>query len=119
IGRGRDNDSTTDSTPETGGQFRTWTVISTLDAGSGIQSDGSVRFIVDKAALGINTGDVLLGVAVREDTAKSPSGVIFADYAGGRQDYLVVGNDFCTKAPTPIGVVSRKVHTGVGPFDVP
>ena len=117
IGTGKDNDFTNDPTPETGGEFRNWTVIGTLEAGSGIQSDGSVRFIVDKAKLGINNGDVLLGVAVREDTAQSPSGVISADYAGGRQDYLVVGNDFCSSPPTPTAVVSRKTH-GTTDFDV-
>ena len=117
IGVGRDNDFTNDPTPETGGEFRNWTVISTLEPGSGIQSDGSVRFIIDKASLGIKTGDVLLGVAVREDTAQSPSGVIAADYAGGRQDYVVVGNDFCTR-PVPLRVVSRKTHGSVGDFDV-
>jgi hypothetical protein len=118
IGTGKDNDFTNDPTPETGGEFRNWTVISTLEAGSGIQSDGSVRFIVDKAALGVKNGDVLLGVAVREDTAHSPTGVISADYAGGRQDYLVVGNDFCTGSPIGTAVVSRKTHGSAGPFDV-
>ena len=117
IGVGKDNDFTNDPTPETGGEFRNWTVIGTLEAGSGIQSDGTVRFIVDKAALGIKNGDVLLGVAVREDAAHSPSGVIAADYAGGRQDYLVVGNDFCTR-PIPVRVVSRKTHGTAGDFDV-
>jgi hypothetical protein len=118
IGTGKDNDFIDDPTPEVGGQFRNWTVISTLEPGSGIQADGSVRFIVDKAALGINNGDVLFGVAAREDTTNSPSGVLSADYAGGRQDYLVVGNDFCARAPTPISVVSRKTHASAGPFDV-
>jgi hypothetical protein len=117
IATGRDNDFTNDPTPETGGEFRNWTVISALEAGSGIQPDGSVRFIVNKASLGIKNGDVLLGVAVREDTAHSPSGVISADYAGGRQDYVVVGNDFCTR-PTPARVVSRKTHGSVGDFDI-
>jgi hypothetical protein len=119
IGTGKDFDFTNDPTPEVGGEFRNWTVISTLESGSGIQADGSVRLIVDKTKLGINNGDVLYGVAVREDTAQSPSGVISADYAGGRQDYLVVGNDFCTNAPTPIGVVSRKVHGSAGALDIP
>jgi hypothetical protein len=117
IGTGKDNDFTNDPTPETGGEFRNWTVISTLEPGSGIQSDGSVRFIIDKTKLGIKTGDVLLGVAVREDTAGSPSGVISADFAGGRQDYLVVGNDFCSRV-VPARVVSRKTHGSVGTFDI-
>jgi hypothetical protein len=118
IGTGKNNDFTTDPTPETGGEFRNWTVISALESGSGIQSDGSVRFIVDKTKLGINTGDVLLGVAVREDTAQSPSGVISADYAGGRQDYLVVGNDFCAGPPVPTAIGSRKTHGSAGSFDI-
>lgn len=112
IATGRDNDFTNDPTPETGGEFRNWTVVSQLEPGSGIQPDGSVRFIVDKAKLNIKDGDVLLGVAVREDTAHSPSGVIAADYAGGRQDYTVVGNNFCSAVPVPVSVVSRKTHNG-------
>ncbi len=116
IGTGRDFDWFNDPTPQLGGEFRNWTIVGQLAAGSGIQPDGSVRLIVDKAQLGINTGDVLYGVAVREDTVHSPSGVIAADYAGGRQDYLVVGNDFCAK--TPISLVSRKTHGGAGTFDV-
>src|SRR6202022_2207430 len=52
IGTGKDNVFINDTTPETGGEFRTWTVISTLEAGSGIQPDGSVRLIVDKTKLG-------------------------------------------------------------------
>ena len=118
IGTGRDGDFTNDPTPEVGGEFRNWTIIGTLEPGSGIQSDGSVRFIVDKAALNIKTGDVLYGVAVREDTAQDPSSVILTDYAGGRQNYSVVGNDFCTTALVPLSVVSGKTHGAVG-FDVP
>ncbi|MFL6513692.1 MAG: dockerin type I domain-containing protein [Chthoniobacterales bacterium] len=118
IGRGQDGDFTDDPTPETGGQFRNWTVIGTLESGSGIQPDGSVRFIIDKAKLGIKTGDVLLGVAIREDAAHSPSGVLAADYAGGRQDYTVVGNDFCTiRPPVPVTLVSRRTH-GTTDFDL-
>ena len=115
IATSKDNDFTNDPTPETGGEFRNWTVLPAgLDAASGIQPDGSVRFIIDKATLGINNGDVLLGVAVREDTAQDPSSVILSDYAGGRQDYTVVGNAFCT---TP-QVASRKTHGAAGVFDI-
>ncbi len=115
IATGKDGDFTNDPTPETGGEFRNWTVISPLAAGSGIQADGSVRLIVDKTQLGIKNGDVLYGVAAREDTANSPSGVLSADFVGGRQDYVVVGNDFCVRTPT--AMVSRKNH-GSTPFDV-
>ncbi|HEY4283678.1 MAG TPA: hypothetical protein VGM62_11500 [Chthoniobacterales bacterium] len=118
IGTGRDGDFTNDPTPEVGGQFRNWTIIGMLQPGSGIQSDGSVRFILDKAQLGIHNGDVLLGVATREDTFQNPSSVISADYAGGRQNYTVVGNDFCTAPPQLVSVVSRKSHGTAGSFDV-
>ena len=119
IGTGQDGDFINDPTPETGGEFRNWTVISALEAGSGIQSDGSVRLIVDKTKLGLNNGDVLFGVAVREDTAGSPSGVLSADYAGGRQNYVIVGNDYCTVTPPlPLSVVSRKTHGSAGDFNV-
>src|SRR5207237_425243 len=79
-----------------------WQAVTPLDSGSGIQSDGSVWFVIDKEQLGIHNGDVLLGVAVREDTMENPSAVLTTDYAGGRQDYTVVGNDFCSRpSPTP------------------
>ena len=97
-------------------QCRDWQHAADLDPASGIQPDGSVWLVIDKADLGIQTGDVLLGISVREDTAGNPSGVFLSDYAGGRQDYVVVGNDFC--ATTPIGVASRKTHASAGSFDV-
>ena len=83
-------------------ECRDWQAVVPLGSASGVQSDGSVWLVIDKAELGIQNGDVLLGVSVREDTAENPSGVLASDYAGGRQNYLVVGNDFCTRpAPTP------------------
>ncbi len=97
---------------------RDWRLSGPLDPLSGIQPDGSVWLVMDKATFDIRNGDVLLGVAVREDTVGNPSSIITTDYAGGRQDYTVVGNDYCTQAPTPVGAVSRKTHTGVGDFDV-
>ncbi len=76
---------------------RDWQHAGNLDPASGIKSDGSVWLVIDKAQFDIRNGDALLGVAVREDTVGNPSGVLATDYAGGRQDYTVVGNDFCTK----------------------
>ena len=88
-------------------QCRDWQHAGDLDPASGIQPDGSVWLVIDKAQFDIRNGDVLLGVAIREDTVGNPSGVLASDYAGGRQDYVVVGNDFCTK---PTAVASRKTH---------
>ena len=83
-------------------ECRDWQPVVPLDPASGVQPDGSVWLVIDKSQLGIQNGDVLLGVAVREDTAQNPSGVLATDYAGGRQNYLVVGNDFCSRpAPSP------------------
>jgi hypothetical protein len=76
-------------------QCRDWQPEGPLDPASGIQPDGSVWLVIDKATFGIKNGDVLQGISVREDTAGNPSGVFASDYAGGRQDYVVVGNDFC------------------------
>lgn len=76
-------------------QCRDWQPEGPLDPASGIQPDGSVWLVIDKATFGIKNGDVLQGISVREDTAGNPSGVFASDYAGGRQDYTVVGNDFC------------------------
>ncbi|HEX8281097.1 MAG TPA: dockerin type I domain-containing protein [Chthoniobacterales bacterium] len=98
---------------------RDWKPAGPLDAASGVQPDGSVWLVIDKAQFGIQKGDVLLGVAIREDTAGTPSGVITTDYAGGRQDYVVVGNDYCTVTPpAPLRIVSRKTHGTAGSFDV-
>jgi hypothetical protein len=79
-------------------QCRDWQPEGPLDPASGIQADGSVWLVIDKATFAIKNGDVLQGISVREDTAGNPSGVFASDYAGGRQDYVVVGNDFCTAA---------------------
>jgi hypothetical protein len=78
-------------------ECRDWQPVMPLDPGSGVQPDGSVWLVIDKAKLAIKNGDVLLGIAVREDTAQNPSGVLASDYAGGRQNYLVVGNDYCSR----------------------
>jgi hypothetical protein len=77
-------------------QCRRWDPEGPLDPASGIQPDGSVWLVMDKATFGIKNGDVLQGISIREDTSGNPSGVFASDYAGGRQDYVVVGNDFCT-----------------------
>ena len=79
-------------------QCRDWQPEGPLDPASGIQSDGSVWLVIDKATFDIRNGDVLQGISIREDTVGNPSGVFASDYAGGRQDYVVVGNDFCTSA---------------------
>ena len=89
-------------------ECRSWQPVMPLDAVSGVQVDGSVWLVIDKEQLGIRNGDMLLGVSVREDTAENPSGVLASDYAGGRQDYLVVGNDFCSRSsPTPTATPAR------------
>ncbi|HYJ05019.1 MAG TPA: hypothetical protein VEX43_07790 [Chthoniobacterales bacterium] len=81
-------------------QCREWLPEGPLDPASGIQPDGSVWLVIDKATFGLKNGDVLQGVSIREDTAGNPSGVFASDYAGGRQDYVVVGNDVCSRAPS-------------------
>jgi hypothetical protein len=93
---------------------RDWKHLADLDPASGVQGDGSVWLVVDKAKLGIRNGDVLLGIAIREDTVGNPSTVIASDYAGGRQDYVVVGNDFC--GPARLSNISTRlpVRTGDG-----
>ena len=86
---------------------RDWKPAGPLDPLSGIRADGSVWLVIDKEKFGIQNGDVLMGVFIREDTAGNPSGVIATDYAGGRQDYTVVGNDFC--APARLANISTRV----------
>jgi hypothetical protein len=93
-------------------QCRRWDHEGPLDPASGIQPDGSVWLVIDKATFGIKNGDVLQGIAVREDTAGNPSGVFASDYAGGRQDYVVVGNDFCT--PARLANISTRVPVRKG-----
>ncbi|HEX8489890.1 MAG TPA: hypothetical protein VF626_02630, partial [Chthoniobacterales bacterium] len=93
-------------------QCREWLPEGPLDPASGIQPDGSVWLVMDKATFGIKNGDVLQGISVREDTAGNPSGVFASDYAGGRQDYVVVGNDFCT--PARLANISSRVPVRKG-----
>lgn len=94
-----------------------WQHVGDLDPASGIQPDGSVWLVINKADFDIQNGDVLLGVFIREDTVGNPSGILATDYAGGRQDYVVVGNDFCATPPVAVSVVSRKTHDATD-FDV-
>jgi hypothetical protein len=117
IDTGKDNDFTNDPTPELGGEKRTWTSLGALEAGSGIQSDGSVRLIVDKTKLNFNSGDTIYGIAAREDAANQPpdGSILLTDYAGGRQDYTLVGNDFCTKSATGGGTGGGGSGTGNSP----
>ena len=95
---------------------RDWQPVGPLDPASGIKPDGSVWLVIDKATFDIQAGDALLGVFIREDTVGNPSRILASDFAGGRQDYVVVGNDYCAR--NPVGVVSRKTHEAAGPFDV-
>ncbi|HVF71591.1 MAG TPA: hypothetical protein VM940_08280 [Chthoniobacterales bacterium] len=88
-------------------QCREWKHEGDLDPASGVQPDGSVWVVIDKAMFGIQNGDVLQGISIREDTAGNPSGVFASDYAGGRQDYIVVGNDFCS--PARLANISTRV----------
>ncbi len=98
-----------------GADSRAWQAVGPLDPASGIQADGSVRLVINKATFDIQTGDVLRGVFIREDSVGNPSRILTTDYAGGLQDYGVVGNDFCARSP--VGVVSRKTH-GATPFEI-
>ncbi|HZR78669.1 MAG TPA: hypothetical protein VFA58_05635, partial [Chthoniobacterales bacterium] len=101
-------------------ECRDWQPAGTLDPMSGVQPDGSVWLVIDKEQFKIKNGDVLLGVSVREDTAENPSGVLATDYAGGRQNYLVVGNDFCTRpAPTPTPTATPKPSATPTPTATP
>lgn len=111
----QDGQYVTDCGTEMLNECRDWKHAADLDPASGVQPDGSVWLVIDKAQLNIQTGDVLLGVSIREDTVGNPSGVLASDYAGGRQDYLVVGNNFCS---IPTAVVSRKVHGTAGTYDI-
>lgn len=86
---------------------RDWKSAGALDPASGIKPDGSVWLVIDKAKYDIRNGDVLLGISIREDSAGNPSRIITTDFAGGRQDYLVVGNDFCT--PARLANISTRV----------
>lgn len=95
-----------------GSDCRDWKPAGPLEPASGIRPDGSVWLVIDKKKFDIRNGDVLLGVFIREDTAGNPSGVIASDYAGGRQDYLVVGNDFCT--PARLSNISTRVPVRKG-----
>ncbi len=112
----QDGQYVTDCGTEGLNECRDWQHAADLDPASGVQPDGSVWLVIDKTQLNIQTGDVLLGVAIREDTVGNPSGVLASDYAGGRQDYVVVGNNFCS---TPTAIVSRKTHGAAGIYNVP
>lgn len=88
-------DGTTIPTDDTLDQQRSYTGAGTLEEGSGITSDGFVRFVLDKAKLGLATGDKMLAVNGRSLPFTRTNNILTEE--AGYFDYTLVGNDFCAK----------------------
>ena len=93
---------------------REYTAAGTLDEGSGFTSDGFVRFVLDKATLGLVTGDKLLAVNGRSLPATRTNNILTEE--AGYFDYTLVGNDYCAKGGI---VLPPVINPGSGPVTTP
>ncbi|MGB1563378.1 MAG: S8 family peptidase [Sinimarinibacterium flocculans] len=82
--------------PAVGG-VGTFTVLGDLDAASGYDADGTIRLVLDKAALGIDNGTVLssLAASIRQTTPVNGIGLT-TDSGAAAENYRVVGNQCVT-----------------------
>ncbi|NKF23950.1 protease pro-enzyme activation domain-containing protein [Solimonas marina] len=80
-----------------------YTVLGTLDDTSNYTADGTITLVLDKSAIGLQTGDQLTNiisstrVSVPDDTTGTlPLGEgLTQDSAGASQPYTLIGNDVC------------------------
>ncbi|MES2684053.1 MAG: GlyGly-CTERM sorting domain-containing protein [Pseudomonadota bacterium] len=97
-------------------QTRSYTAAGTLEAGSGITADGFVRFVLDKAKLGLATGDQMLSVNGRSLPFTRTNNILTEE--AGYFDYKLVGNDFCAKGGIVLPPVTEPAP-GSGPVVPP
>lgn len=97
-------------------QTRSYTAAGTLEAGSGFTSDGFVRFVLDKAKLGLTTGDRMLAVNGRSLPFSRTNNILTEE--AGYFDYTLVGNDFCAKGGIVLPPATEPVPGG-GPVVPP
>lgn len=78
---------------------------------SGFTTDGFVRFVLDKQALGLENGSRLLAVTGWTYPSSASSSNVTREESG-YFDYTLVGNDFCEKG----GIVLPPIGPGAGPI---
>jgi hypothetical protein len=92
------------------------------DSGSYNPATGEIRITVSNSKLeNIQVGQSMTGMIVRTFLAKDPTQAKAVQSAADTTDpshYDVVGNAACLLPVPLVNIVSRKTHTGVGPFDV-
>jgi len=92
------------------------------DSGSYNPATGEIRITVSNSKLeNIQVGQSMSNIVVRTFLAKDPSEFKRAQTAADITDpshYGLVGNAACLQTVPLASVVSRKTHTGVGPFDI-
>jgi hypothetical protein len=92
------------------------------DSGSYNPATGEIQIVVSRSKLeNIQIGQSMTGMIVRTFLAKDPSQAKAVQSAADTTDpshYDLVGNAACLEPVPLISIVSRKTHTGVGPFDV-
>ena len=100
---------------------RVYNVEGSLDPASNYQADGTITLVLDKAVVGLRTGDVLTGIvsSIRQSSPDSAGAAgLTVDSAAASSDYALVGNDVCrgggSATRTTVGGSGR-----VGGFGLP
>ena len=92
------------------------------DSGSYNPATGEIRITVSNSKLeNIQVGQSMSNILVRTFLAKEPTELKRVQTAADTTDpshYGLVGNAACLQTVPLVSVVSRKTHTGVGPYDV-
>lgn len=86
------------------GNWNALEALGPLNENSSFNTDGSVTFVVDKAVLGVDTGDTLLQIYAYTLTTGAGSNILTEE--AGYFDYTLVGNDYCSRGGLPIPPVT-------------
>jgi PKD repeat protein len=100
--------------------FSSYTVLGSLNSASTFSADGTITLVLDKAALGLHSGDLLSNIvsSTRTSAPDDPSGNVpggeglTQDSAGAALPYRIVGNSWCRANPAPVAKLSVKPSAG-------
>lgn len=108
------------------GGFGQFQVLGSLNAASTYNPDGTITLVLDKSALGLNTGDQLVHIdaetrtsAPDDLTGTTSAGVgLTQESAGAAVPYALVGNATCAPGAAPVAHLSASTTQGRAPLVV-